>query len=307
MDIQELDLLKQLCKIMAPSGNEGPMKEFILDYVQQNKHTWKVQPTVLEGEEFQDCLMLVFGEPKTAIFAHMDSIGYTVRYKNEIVKIGNARFKENFVLVGKDSQGDIECEMHVEGDQLFYNYDRELERGTELVFKCDFRESDEFVQSCYLDNRLGCWNALQVAKNLTNGVICFSCWEEHNGGAVSYLAKYIYETYGVRQALISDISWVTEGVKHGKGVVISLRDYGIPRRSFVEKIIQHAKEAKVDFQLEVEDAGGSDGIELQRSPYPFDWCFVGAPEDNVHTPDEKVHKKDMVSMVSLYNYLMEKL
>lgn len=307
MDIQELDLLKQLCKIMAPSGNEGPMKEFILDYVQQNKHTWKVQPTVLEGEEFQDCLMLVFGEPKTAIFAHMDSIGYTVRYKNEIVKTGNARFKENFVLVGKDSQGDIECEMHVEGDQLFYNYDRELERGTELVFKCDFRESDEFVQSCYLDNRLGCWNALQVAKNLTNGVICFSCWEEHNGGAVSYLAKYIYETYGVRQALISDISWVTEGVKHGKGVVISLRDYGIPRRSFVEKIIQHAKEAKVDFQLEVEDAGGSDGIELQRSPYPFDWCFVGAPEDNVHTPDEKVHKKDMVSMVSLYNYLMEKL
>ena len=251
--------------------------------------------------------MLVFGTPRTAIFAHMDSIGFTVKYNQEIVKTGNVRYKENYLLVGRDSQGEIECEMHVEGDKQYYKYDREIERGTELVFKSDFRESDAFIQSCYIDNRLGCWNALQVAKTLTDGVICFSCWEEHNGGAVGYLAKYIYEKYQVRQALISDISWITEGVKHGKGVVISMRDYGIPRRSFVEKIIQHAKDGGIRFQLEVEDAGGSDGIELQRSPYPFDWCFVGAPEDNVHTPDEKVHKKDILEMVKIYNYLMEKL
>ena len=31
------------------------------------------------------------------------------------------------------------------------------------------------------------------------------------------------------QALISDITWVTEGVTHGKGCAISLRDSGVPR------------------------------------------------------------------------------
>ena len=56
--------------------------------------------------------------------------------------------------------------------------------------------------------------------------------------------------------------------------------------------------------MEVENAGGSDGNALQRSPYPFDWCFIGAPEDFVHTPDEKVHKSDIEAMTQMYNYLM---
>ncbi len=307
MQIQNLSLLKQMCQVHAPSGNEIRMKEFLLEYIQKHQHQWATQPQIIEGDNFQDNIILVFGKPRTAIFAHMDSIGFTVKYNREIVKTGNPRIQENFILVGEDSQGPIECEMDVENKKVFYKSEREIDRGTELVFKCDFRESDEFVQSCYIDNRLGCWNALQVAETLTDGIICFSCWEEHNGGAVGYLAKFIYENYGVRQALISDISWVTEGIKHGKGVVISLRDQGIPRRSYVERIIRFAQEAGIAYQIEVEDAGGSDGIELQRSPYPFDWCFVGAPEDNVHTPDEKVHKQDILSMVALYKYLMKKL
>ena len=53
--------------------------------------------------------------------------------------------------------------------------------------------------------------------------------------------------------------------------------------------------------------GGSDGNALQKSDYPWDWCFVGAPEDNVHSPDEKVHKKDIQSMLDLYKKLMKKL
>ena len=178
---------------------------------------------------------------------------------------------------------------------------------TTLTFKPNFRENADFIQSCYLDNRLGVWNALQLAKSLEDGIICFSCWEEHGGGSVGYLAKFIYEKYGVRQALISDITWVTKGVKHGDGAAISMRDSGLPRRSYINKIIKLAKKSEVSFQLEVENAGGSDGNALQRSPYPIDWCFIGAPEDNVHSPNEKVHKKDIASMLDLYKYLMKSL
>jgi putative aminopeptidase FrvX len=53
--------------------------------------------------------------------------------------------------------------------------------------------------------------------------------------------------------------------------------------------------------------GGSDTKELQRVRVPWDWCFVGAPEDNVHSPDEIVHKKDIADMVALYRVLMEEL
>ena len=46
---------------------------------------------------------------------------------------------------------------------------------------------------------------------------------------------------------------------------------------------------------------------MQKSHYPWDWCFVGAPEDNVHSPDEKVHKEDIASMVKMYKELLVKL
>ncbi|WP_299819395.1 M20/M25/M40 family metallo-hydrolase [uncultured Pontibacter sp.] len=302
-------LLEQLCRIHAPSGNEKNLSEFLLNYIEQHKVQWKVQPTIVSGEEFQDCILLIFGEPRAAIFAHMDSIGFTVRYGKQLVRIGGPNLETGYKLVGEDSQGKIECTLNYneEEGEIHYDYHREIERGTELVFKCDFRETEETVQSCYMDNRLGVWSALKVAETLENGIIAFSCWEEHGGGSVAYLAKYIYENYGVKQAIVSDITWVTEGVQPGKGVVVSMRDSLIPRRAYVQKIIGIAKEAGVPYQLEVEGAGGSDAKELQHSAYPWDWCFVGAPEDNVHTPDEIVHKKDIESMVALYKVLMEKL
>lgn len=304
-----MKLLEQLCEIHAPSGNEKNMSEFILGYINQYKNTWKQPPKVLHGDGFQDCILLVFGTPRSAIFAHMDSVGFTVRYGRQLVKIGGPGIENGYRLVGEDAQGRIECSLvyNEATGEPEYIYEREIARGTELVFKCDFRETDETVQSCYLDNRLGVWCALQVAETLEHGIIAFSCWEEHGGGSVSFLSRYIYEQYGVTQGLISDITWVTEGVQAGKGVAISLRDSLIPRRAYVQRIVRIAQESGIPFQLEVEGTGGSDAKELQRSDYPWDWCFVGAPEDNVHTPDEIVHKQDIESMVALYKVLMEEL
>jgi putative aminopeptidase FrvX len=304
-----MELLKQLCEIRAAAGDETAMKDFLLDYIKKNKKHWAVKPEIFHGKDFQDCIVLVFGKPRTAVFAHMDSIGFNVKYGKGLVKLGGPRTLSGYKLVGSDSKGEIECTLKVnkKDNSLSYQYKRELDRGTILTFKPDFREDKNYVQCCYMDNRLGVWNALQLAETLENGIICFSCWEETGGGSVEYLARFIYKKYKVQQALISDITWVTPGVSHGKGVAVSMRDSGIPRRSYINRIIDIARKSEIPFQLEVEDAGGSDGNVLQRSPYPFDWCFVGAPEDHVHSPDEKVHKKDIESMVQLYKVLMEEL
>ena len=302
-------LLHTLCQIAAPSGNEASLSKFLLNYIQQQQAEWNSSPTIITGEEFQDCIILVFGKPRTAVFAHIDSIGFTVRYGRQLVRIGGPDVETGYRLVGQDSLGDIDCTLVVDEQTggLSYDYHREIERGTELTFYCDFRETATSVQSCYLDNRLGVWNALQLCETLRDGIIVFSCWEEHSGGSVAYLAKYIYEVYGVRQALISDITWVTEGVQPGGGVVISLRDSLIPRRSYVERIRRIAQAAGISHQLEVEGSGGSDAKELQHGAQPWDWCFVGAPEDNVHSPDEIVDKRDIDSMLGLYQVLMREL
>lgn len=303
-----MELLEKLVAVHAPSGEEAAMKHFILDYIIKHQHNWKHQPKLIHGDAFLDCLILVFGKPRTAVFAHMDSVGFTVRYQNQLVPIGGPEAQSGYVLTGKDALGPIECKLQVDDDHnLTYQFGRGIASGTSLVFKSNFRSTKNYVQSPYLDNRLGVYNALKLAETLENGIIVFSSWEEHGGGSVPLLAKHIYENYQVRQALISDITWVTEGVVAGEGAAISLRDRNIPRKTYIDKIIQVAATSGVPHQIEVEGNGSSDGRELQTSPYPFDWCFVGAPEAHVHSPDEKVHKSDIRSMLSLYEILMGEL
>jgi len=308
-----MKLLKQLIEIRGASGDEAKIKSFLLEYIESEQNKWSVQPKVFQGKGFQDAIVLVFGEqPTTAIFSHIDTIGFTVGYKNNLIKIGGPRTIDGTLLVGKDSQGEIEAELMVIEEEngnthIQAIFEREIDRGTNLTFKPDFRLDDDFVQSPYLDNRLGVWNALQIAKSLKSGVIVFSTYEEHGGGSVGFLGRFLWDKYQLNQALISDITWVTDGVTFNNGVAISMRDKGVPRRSYLNKIIDIAKQSGIKYQLEVESAGGSDGTMLQQTDVPFDWCFIGAPEDNVHSPNEKVHLNDLNSMTELYKVLMEKL
>ena len=307
-----MKLLKQLTEIRSASGDEGAMKEFILDYVEKNKSQWRTQPEVIHGKGFQDAVILIFGKPRAAVFAHTDSIGFTTAYDNTLYKIGGPKTTDGIQLVGSDSQGEIETELMVieESDgtkNLTYVFERDIDRGTNLTFKPDFRETDEYIQSPYMDNRLGVWNALMLAQTIEDGAIVFSTYEEHGGNSVGFCARYLWEKHEVNQALISDITWVTEGVPHGEGVAISMRDSSIPRRSYLNRVLELAKKSNVKYQLEVESAGGSDGSMLQKSDLPFDWLFIGAPEDFVHSPDEKVYKSDIRCMLEMYQYLMKHL
>jgi len=307
-----LQLLKNLCGVFAPSGEEGLMTEFLLTYIEENKKNWKVQPQIFAGGDFRDSVVLVFGKPRTVVFSHIDSIGFMVRYGKELIKVGGPLTKTGYPLKGRDSQGEISCTLKAskskkDGTKLEYVFDREIDRGTNLVFDSEFRETKNFVTSCYLDDRLGCWNTLRLAETLEDGIIAFSCGEEVGGSTMPQLVKFCYEEYQVKQAIISDITWITEGVLHAKGAAISIRDKSIPRRKFINHIIELAKESEIPFQIEVESSGGSDGKEIQHSPYPIDWAFIGCPQKNTHTPNEKAHKKDLQYMLELYQFLMKKM
>jgi putative aminopeptidase FrvX len=306
-----MQILKKLLSISSLSGNESAMRDFLIGHFMENIDTYVVKPELLYGKGFQDCLVVVFGKPRTAVFAHMDTVGFMVRYDSELTEVGQPHTESGYMLSGTDSSGPVECSLIVEirGDEpsLYYDYFRTLDRGTELSFKADFIEDGDYIQSPYLDNRIGIWNALELAKTLTDGMLIFSCYEEHSGGTSGYLAKFAYEKFGVSQALISDVTWVTHGIKHNEGAVISLRDSGIPRKVYLDRILKIVRDAGIKYQLEVESTGGSDGNELQKSPYPIDWCFVGIAESNVHSPTERVHKADLQEMLKLYKVLMKNL
>lgn len=307
-----IDLLRKLTAIQGASSDENKIRTFLLEYVQKHQKEWKVIPTVLTSSVFQDNLILVFGKPTTAIYAHMDTVGFSVGYQHQLLPIGGPTCDENTLLVGSDSKGEIVAgvlPIEHESGEIGYHYvfERDIDRGSILTYQPNFRETESFIQSPYLDNRLGVGCALKVAETLENGVIVFSTYEEHGGNAVGFIAKYLFDNYQITQALISDITWITDGISHGKGVAISLRDSLLPRKSYLDKILQCANRSGIPFQLEVEQYGGSDGSTLQKSALPIDWCFIGAAEDHAHSPNEKVHKTDIQSMIEMYNYLMTQL
>ena len=312
MELSNSQLLQDLISVQGLASDESRIKSFIKEYVLKNSAGWKSKPHIIDGLGFQDALILVFGNPRTAVYAHIDTIGYSVGYENELIRVGGPKNIDGTILVGNDSQGTVEGELMIfeneyNQERIQLSHERIIDRGTLLSFKPDFKETKEYVQSPYLDNRLGVYVALQLAETMENGAIVFSTYEEHGGNSVGACAKYLMNNYDVFQALICDITWVTPGVVHKGGVAISMRDSMLPRRKYLNKIISIANDSGIKSQLEVESAGGSDGSVLQKSDLPIDWCFIGAPEDNVHTPKEKVYKKDIESMIELYRVLMNQL
>lgn len=301
------NLLKEILQIESVSGDEVNISAFILNHIFERKDKWKVTPNIYFGEEFQDNIVLVFGKPRTAVFAHMDTVGFTARYENQLVPIGGPELMDGVWLVGQDEAGPIRCMAKEIDGNVYHDFPRKIQTGTLLSFEQHVKVKNGFLEGAFLDNRLGVFTLLQLCETIENGVLVFSTYEEHGGGSVPFLVKFIYDHWKIKQALIADVTWVTEGVHFNEGVVISMRDSFIPRKKFVDKIIEMARESNIPFQLEVEAYGGSDGREIQMSPYPIDWCFIGLPEENPHSPVEKVALSDLESMLKFYQYLLQYL
>jgi putative aminopeptidase FrvX len=302
-----MELLKQLCEIHAPSGEEFRVRDFIIDYVEKNSGSWIQKPTLLYGDDFQDCLLMVFGEPTSAVMAHMDSVGFTAGYNNELIPIGSPAVNESSEI--RDEDGNT-VDIYFDNIEKLWKLkkDETLTPGSSWTWRPGFHVSNSLVASPFLDNRLGIYTLLKISPTLKNTILAFSTYEEMSkGGKAGFLARIMYSSYNIRKILIADITWVTPFVKAGEGVVISLRDVGIPRKKFRDSILDLAKESGVPFQLEIEKAGGSDGTIIGASDYPIDWIFIGAPEENPHGHVEKVHKKDIESMVEMYKYLCNRL
>lgn len=307
----EYELLKTLCSVHAPSSDESRMTKFLVEYIEKNSFSWRHKPHLIFGEDFQDCVMMVWGTPRTAMIAHIDSVGYMVGYDKQLVPIGSPRCDDGTDLVGYQDGEAVSCTLKIEKDgdneKIVYESNVELERGTLLTYKPNWNEDEDYIVSPFLDDRVGVYVALQLARTLKSGAIIFTTGEETRSGNVKFCWRYLYKQYHIHNALIADITWITEGIEYGKGCVVSLKDSNLPRRTYVEKILNVARREKIEIQREVEVSGGSDGGNLQSIPYAVNWCFVGAPQEFPHSPKEKICKKDIDSMFLLYKQLVEYL
>jgi putative aminopeptidase FrvX len=305
----DFELLQNLCDIPGTSGDELAIRDFILQYINNQKHSWKIQPEIWAGDGFQNNVVLIFGKPAIGFYAHLDTVGFTVRYDNYVIPIGGIDGKTGDTLVFEQEGKTLETRLiyEEENDLIMVDAHLPIVPGTALSYKPDFEFKDSYIKSPYLDDRLGVYGLLELAKTADNIALVFTTYEEHGGGGAGYLARLLFEKFKVSKAIIADVTWITEGVHFGKGPVISLRDSRIPRKVFVDEIRKIAKHAGIPFQLEVEAQGGSDGREIQHLPYPIDWCFIGPPSENAHSSLEIVHQNDAELFVDMLRVLAKQL
>ena len=280
------ELLKKLCQIPGVSSDESRIKAFILEKIQAKIP--QIQNKIEIISHFQDNLMVIIGDPKIAVYAHMDTIGYTLGYNELLIKIGGIPQKSNVLL-----------------QNLFLEQNHQGQIGHRLSYAPFFEQEKDFISSPYLDNRLGCFLLLELLGKIQNVAFVFSTSEETGKGAAGFLAGFLYEKYTISKALILDVTWDTPFIKIQADPVLSLRDGSLPRQVFLEQIQKLLNQKNFSHQKEVESSGGSDGSYIQAAFLPIDWCFLGIPIENIHHPREKVFVPTIKKTLEIYRYLLQ--
>lgn len=295
-----MDLLQELQQIPGPSGDEGLIADFVQAYCEAIPGA-----TV---RRYSDLVLVSRGKPRVAVFAHLDTVGFTLAYGRSLVPIGGPQPEGDERVRECGGSGRARLKLKPgEGRPAWRLSGKDGEPGSQWVYEAPLVVKNDQVSGPYLDNRAGVWNALRVLERLQDVAVVFTPGEEHSGRGAAIGARLVYEEWQVTQALISDITWHTDWIKLGKGPAVSYRDRSIPRRRYLNRVLAASVESGIPFQHEVESSGGSDGSVIDRSAYPIDWVFVGAPQKRSHTAKEECRISDLRAMVDLYVYLVPAL
>jgi putative aminopeptidase FrvX len=297
-----MERLRQLASIEGVSADEGRVADYVA------RALVGVPGTTLR--RVGDNLIAVRGRPRVALLAHLDTVGYTLGYDHVLIPVGSPHAEGGEALRstigGTTWRGAVEITEEEETEVRLVGAD-DAPPGSRWVYDAPLERDGEQVIGAYLDNRAGVWSAMAVLERCANVAVAFTVGEEHSGRGAGICARILHDDLGIRQALISDITWHTEHIHRGGGPAVSLRDRMLPRQAYLDRVLALADASGIPYQREIESSGGSDGTGIERSGLPIDWCFIGAPEEATHTPREVVDWSDLLGMVEIYVYLVERL
>lgn len=302
MDLEySLDLLWDLLAQDSPAGDEEALADWLEEWLAREAPDAAV-------ERLGDSLVVTRSDaPKVAVFAHLDTTGWTLGYGKQLVRIGGPDGKAGDG-VRPVRRPDTGCVLAPRKDGSWkVGGKTDAAPGSRFVYAAVPALKDGRITAPYLDNRAGIWAALHALLACPQIALALSVQEETGSHGAGVTARRLYEKHGITQALIADLTWDTRHIKRGRGVAVSLRDSRVPRQSYLNRVLALAEQSGLPFQREIESSGGSDGGGIDRSGVPMDWVFIGAPEKAPHTSRERVHVGDLQGMAALLVYLVNGL
>ncbi|MCM1564559.1 MAG: M28 family peptidase [Dehalobacter sp.] len=322
LDSLDFTLLQQLTQTFGPSGQEHNVAALILDQTKNDADT-------AYTDTLGNLIVRKKGPGKKIMIAcHMDEVGIMVTHINKqgylyFAPVGSLRdhvlLAQRFVFangaVGVVSREEKKKPDENSPERLFLDLGVTSEQeartmvreGDMAVFSGTYQETKDCVISKALDNRVGCFIALEVLKRVSSQDDLYFVFtaQEEVGARGAKTAAYALEP---DLALNIDTTFSFDmpreyGVPRtslNKGIAIKVMDRSIVVSPQIKNwMAEIAEQHEILYQWEIITNGGTDSgpVHLTKGGIPTGGLAV--PVRHLHTPGEIASKNDMRSGISL--------
>ncbi len=323
------ELLKKLCDIPAPSGQETRVAEFIMN---------EISPYVdsVETDVMGNVVAHKKGTGKKLMFAaHMDEIGvvatcYGEKGQVHVSALGGvdpyaSLYQRVRFLNGVEAvlapDGKAEILKNLKFGQLYADVGAKTEEeakalvpvGEAGVFIGEYVEQNGCIRSKALDDRFGCFVLIEAIKRMTK--------QEND----LYFVFTVSEELGLRGAktavyiIVPDYAVVLDVTRTGdipsedkkaleikKGAIIKVMDKGFIAHPIVrDRMVALCEKNGIDYQMGVLTQGATDAGAIHLFGGGVPSGVIAVPTRYIHTPGETVAKSDVENVLALTLAIIE--
>lgn len=322
------NLLKELVEIYGPSSNEKLIREYIeneiKDFVDE-----------IEIDALGNLIARKKGNgKKVMISAHMDQIGLMVTdiddkgflrftnvggisptisisqrvvfengtigvvYHEPVEDISKLKLENMYIDIGAFSKEEAESKVSI---------------GDICIYKSEFNENENVVFTRYLDDRVGCFIAIEALKSIKESkhdiYFVFSVQEEVGLRGAKTAAYRIDPDIGIALDVTSNGD--TPKAKRfaiglNKGTAIKVKDNSIICHPKIKNtLVNLAKENNIPYQMEVLEFGGTDSGAIHVNKEGVPSGVISIPTRYVHSTVEMASKNDIINSTKLLIKFLE--
>lgn len=340
-----MELLKKLSEVAGVPGREERVRELIESELQG---IVDVLETDAMGNLHAVKRSRKKNAPRAMVAAHMDEIGFFVKFVDDkgfirVQQVGGFDprnlFARQVTVHASVSGEELAGVLNPSGKPIHISTPEERSKvpqvsdffvdlgltpdevkakvrvGDMVTLRQEFLDLGKVVTGKSLDDRVGCWIAIQTLKRLKRPAfevhVVFTTQEEVGlrGAVTSAFKVEPHVGIALDTTLAVDIPGNNAELRVtelGKGVGLKVMDSSsISTRWLLDEFIALAEKKGIEYQLEVLPLGGTDAGAIQRSRVGVPSMTLSTPSRYVHTVTEMVSKADLEGEVALLTAFLE--
>ncbi len=326
-----MELLKKLTNVIAPSGNEKPVRDIIIEEV-------KPYADEITVDTLGNLIVRKKGNGKKIMLcAHMDEVGIIttvvddkgfIRFSNigavnkKALQYSKVKFANNTVGIVVDEPAES-ADKSTNFNKMYVdaicdckvNSLNTISIGDVAAFASNFDISGDLISSKALDDRAGCYVLIETLKAISKTEndlhFVFTVQEELGLRGAKTSAFTVQPDYAiiVDTTPCDDVpSGGKSSLKLGNGPAIKIKDGSIMCHPYIKNLlINTAERLEIKPQYEVLDKGNTDAGAIHTTGVGVITGAISIPLRYNHTACEMASKTDIENSIKILTKVCEEL